>query len=341
MTLAAHRRRRIHRLAHHAGVPARRAPTSWCSTTCRPATAATCPTTCRSWTARSRTPTRWRGRFDEHDIAGVVHLAGLKYAGVSVEQPLEFFRANVTGTQVLLEAVAERGIAELPVLQQRVLVRHARRGDRRRGHRAAAREPVRPEQGHRRVAAARRGGGQPRPEAVLAALLQRGRLGPGRAGRPQPAQPVPQGLPRALARRGAAGVRHRLRHARRLVRARLRARGRPGRRARGRGQAPGGRQAGRARLQRRPRRGLVRARGGRHDPARDRLRRRARAARPRRPGDPARIVGAVDRIAADLDWHARYDLDDMVTSAWAAWQHQLEVHGGAPADGARLAIARA
>ena len=63
--------------------------------------------------------------------------------------------------------------------------------------------------------------------------------------------------------------------------------------------------------------------------------------RPRRPGDPARIVGAVDRIAADLDWHARYGLEDMVTSAWTAWQHQLEVHGGAPSDGARLAIARA
>ena len=63
--------------------------------------------------------------------------------------------------------------------------------------------------------------------------------------------------------------------------------------------------------------------------------------RDRRPGDPARIVGAVDRIAADLGWHARYDLDDMVSSAWAAWQHQLEVHGGAPPDGARLAIARA
>ena len=63
--------------------------------------------------------------------------------------------------------------------------------------------------------------------------------------------------------------------------------------------------------------------------------------RPRRPGDPARIVGAVDLIAADLGWHARYDLEDMVSSAWTAWQHQLEVHGGAPPDGARLAIARA
>ena len=41
---------------------------------------------------------------------------------------------------------------------------------------------------------------------------------------------------------------------------------------------------------------------------------------PRRPGDPARIVGAVGRIAADFGWRASRDLDDMVASAWAAWQ---------------------
>ena len=39
---------------------------------------------------------------------------------------------------------------------------------------------------------------------------------------------------------------------------------------------------------------------------------------PRRPGDPARIVGRVDRIAAALGWSARRNLDDMVGSAWAA-----------------------
>ena len=39
----------------------------------------------------------------------------------------------------------------------------------------------------------------------------------------------------------------------------------------------------------------------------------------RRPGDPARIVGGVDRIRADLGWTARYDLHDMVASAWAGW----------------------
>lgn len=39
----------------------------------------------------------------------------------------------------------------------------------------------------------------------------------------------------------------------------------------------------------------------------------------RRAGDPARIVGVVDRIAAELGWRAEHDLADMVRSAWAAW----------------------
>jgi UDP-glucose 4-epimerase len=39
----------------------------------------------------------------------------------------------------------------------------------------------------------------------------------------------------------------------------------------------------------------------------------------RRAGDPARIVAAVDRIHARLGWTARYDLTDMVSSAWDAW----------------------
>jgi UDP-glucose 4-epimerase len=38
----------------------------------------------------------------------------------------------------------------------------------------------------------------------------------------------------------------------------------------------------------------------------------------RRPRDPARIVGRVDRIAADLGWRTRHDLADMVRSAWEA-----------------------
>jgi UDP-glucose 4-epimerase len=47
-------------------------------------------------------------------------------------------------------------------------------------------------------------------------------------------------------------------------------------------------------------------------------RRIAHTAVNRRPGDPARVVGRVDRIAHDLGWTAKRDLHDMVSSAWTA-----------------------
>ena len=40
----------------------------------------------------------------------------------------------------------------------------------------------------------------------------------------------------------------------------------------------------------------------------------------RRPGDPARIVADPSAARADLGWVARQDLDDMVRTAWAAWR---------------------
>lgn len=46
----------------------------------------------------------------DHAVTGVVHVAGFKYAGVSVERPLHTYAQNVTGTLVLLEAMAELGI---------------------------------------------------------------------------------------------------------------------------------------------------------------------------------------------------------------------------------------
>ncbi|ROR91618.1 UDP-glucose 4-epimerase GalE [Nocardioides aurantiacus] len=42
----------------------------------------------------------------EHHVEGVVHLAGYKYAGVSVQRPLHTYTQNVTGTVSLLEAMA-------------------------------------------------------------------------------------------------------------------------------------------------------------------------------------------------------------------------------------------
>jgi UDP-glucose 4-epimerase len=39
----------------------------------------------------------------------------------------------------------------------------------------------------------------------------------------------------------------------------------------------------------------------------------------RRPGDPPRTVASADAIRHHLGWQAQHDLRDMVTSAWAGW----------------------
>ena len=48
--------------------------------------------------------------IDRHDVTGVIHVAGFKYAGVSVSRPLFTYEQNVTGTAVLLGAMADRGV---------------------------------------------------------------------------------------------------------------------------------------------------------------------------------------------------------------------------------------
>jgi UDP-glucose 4-epimerase len=42
----------------------------------------------------------------------------------------------------------------------------------------------------------------------------------------------------------------------------------------------------------------------------------------RRPGDPARVVASAELIGEELGWSARYDLAEMVASAWAGWRHR-------------------
>ena len=48
--------------------------------------------------------------MDDHGVEGVIHVAGFKYAGVSVQRPLHTYEQNVTGTAVLLGAMADRGV---------------------------------------------------------------------------------------------------------------------------------------------------------------------------------------------------------------------------------------
>ncbi|MEV5544685.1 UDP-glucose 4-epimerase GalE [Streptomyces sp. NPDC052309] len=42
----------------------------------------------------------------------------------------------------------------------------------------------------------------------------------------------------------------------------------------------------------------------------------------RRPGDPARVVASADRAREELGWSARHGLDDMIESAWQGWCHR-------------------
>ena len=48
--------------------------------------------------------------FTEHKISGVVHLAGFKYAGVSVTRPLHTYTQNVSGMVTLLESMAAHNV---------------------------------------------------------------------------------------------------------------------------------------------------------------------------------------------------------------------------------------
>jgi len=49
----------------------------------------------------------------DHEVTGVVHLAGFKYAGVSVQKPLLTYQQNVTGTAVLLEQMQAAGVDQI------------------------------------------------------------------------------------------------------------------------------------------------------------------------------------------------------------------------------------
>ncbi len=54
-----------------------------------------------------------RGIFASHDIAAVIHFAGLKAVGESVTQPLRYYDNNVNGSLVLFECMAEAGVRTL------------------------------------------------------------------------------------------------------------------------------------------------------------------------------------------------------------------------------------
>lgn len=48
-----------------------------------------------------------------HGVVGVIHVAGFKYAGVSVQRPLHTYEQNVEGTRIVLAAMADAGVTNI------------------------------------------------------------------------------------------------------------------------------------------------------------------------------------------------------------------------------------
>ncbi len=51
--------------------------------------------------------------FRKHNIEAVIHFAGLKAVGESVQIPLKYYENNIAGTVVLLEVMAEFGVKKI------------------------------------------------------------------------------------------------------------------------------------------------------------------------------------------------------------------------------------
>ncbi|MBU0719743.1 UDP-glucose 4-epimerase GalE [bacterium] len=51
--------------------------------------------------------------FDKYDIDSVIHFAGLKAVGESVEKPLEYYDNNINGTIVLCQVMEENGCKKI------------------------------------------------------------------------------------------------------------------------------------------------------------------------------------------------------------------------------------
>jgi UDP-glucose 4-epimerase len=273
--------------------------------------------------------------LDAHDVTGVVHLAGLKYAGVSVAEPLMFYRQNVTGMQVLLEAVVERRIGRLLLSSSASWYGTPDSGLVDEDTPPAPESPY----GESKVISEwlLRDVARIHPWLRQTSLRYFNVCG---SGPPELADHSPHNLfPKVLGAlsRGERPVvnggdyptpdgtciRDYI-HVVDLADAHLRAALHLD------SDAPVG-----------PAYNVGRGVGSSVLEVIDTMRRVTGIdlepeVRERRPGDPARIVGAVDRIAGDLGWTASLGLEEMVESAWRAWCRQLELYGGAPPGGGRL-----
>ncbi len=72
-----------------------------------------CRRTCRSYDGSILDGGLLVDTIRDHGVTGVIHVAGFKYAGVSVQRPLHTYEQNVTGTAVLLAAMQDEGVDQI------------------------------------------------------------------------------------------------------------------------------------------------------------------------------------------------------------------------------------
>ena len=56
------------------------------------------------------------GLFDQHNVSGVIHFAGLKAVGESQSEPLKYYDNNVVGSIILLEEVLKAKVETLSLI---------------------------------------------------------------------------------------------------------------------------------------------------------------------------------------------------------------------------------
>lgn len=143
----------------------------------------------------------------DHGCEGVVHLAGFKYAGVSVREPLHTYDQNVTGTVSLLRAMQVVGVHNY-VFSSSASVYGTPNVDL-----VTEETPTAPESPYGQTKligewlAADMAAVDPRLALHQSALLQRRRVGFRPALRHQSAQPLPDRLRCAVGRPGAEDLR--------------------------------------------------------------------------------------------------------------------------------------
>ena len=174
--------------------------------------------------------------LDEHGVTGVIHVAGFKYAGVSVQRPLHTYEQNVDGHRACCSPrCARRGVDRI-VFSSSAAVYGTPDVDL--VTEDTAEEPavaVRRVEAHRRVAAARPGGRQPASRHTSLRYFNVVGSGDPDVYDTSPHNLFPLVFDALVDGPHAADQRRRLPDARRHQRARLHARRRPGARPRRRG----------------------------------------------------------------------------------------------------------